>query len=288
MFAMRIFDALHTGQIPVGGITQAMFRWQPQLHWSFPAILTTSGLSYSVAVCATHRTVAAAINKLAFHLRMLPRYLHNFGARIYQPALARDHADEGAKQHDPIADPDPAHQRENVGLKDIAAFSIPGSGEINVKVLVQAAAQSDFGSRGLRGDVETPGGLHHADVLAILGGGDGDGAGTVIVVAALLIAGHAQIVGTQLEGFSQADFHRHVPVKGGSGESDEDDDHADVHQISAVAAGVAMGQLDHRHDEIGTALGTDGVGALEELDDYRGQHEGAQAEGHQGVKMADA
>ena len=38
MFAMRILAALHTGQMPVGGITQSMRRWQPHLQLSIPAM----------------------------------------------------------------------------------------------------------------------------------------------------------------------------------------------------------------------------------------------------------
>src|ERR1700759_4998542 len=93
MLAIRILAALQTGQMPFGGITQAIFKWQPQLHCSLPAILTTSSVSYSVAVCATHITVAIAIRRLAFHLRMFTCYSHYLGPWVDQPALARDHTD---------------------------------------------------------------------------------------------------------------------------------------------------------------------------------------------------
>ena len=36
-----------------------------------------------------------------------------------------------------------------------------------------------------------------------------------------------------------------VLIEGGAGEADDDDDHAEVDDVSAVAAGVAVGELHH-------------------------------------------
>jgi hypothetical protein len=38
MLAIRILAALHTGQRPLGGMTQSMRSLQPQLQLSFPAM----------------------------------------------------------------------------------------------------------------------------------------------------------------------------------------------------------------------------------------------------------
>src|SRR5665213_804208 len=136
MFAMRILAALHTGQIPVGGMTQSMRRWHPHVQLSMLATGLTSGLSYSVAVCARHRAVATITKRLALYvLRIFPYFLgpyflgpyflgpyflaghaHDFGSWEHQPGLARDQADDGAEQHHPVADPHPAHQRIHVHL----------------------------------------------------------------------------------------------------------------------------------------------------------------------------
>src|SRR4051812_19115427 len=103
MFAMRIFAALHTGQIPVGGITQSMRRWHPQLQLSMPAMWFTAGLSYSVAVWAKHRAVAISTSRLAFFFigsckrgfsHALARDSYHLGAREHQLGLARDQADD--------------------------------------------------------------------------------------------------------------------------------------------------------------------------------------------------
>src|SRR6185369_5381904 len=159
MFAMRILAALQTGQIPVGGMTQSMRRWQPHVQLSMPATWLTSGLSYSVAVWARHRAVATAIRRLALHVLttevlrissyffcsyLLAGHAHDFRSREHQLGLAGDQADDGAEQHHPVADPHPAHQRIHVHLQDDVVVIRAGPGVIDIEVFVQAAPQRDF------------------------------------------------------------------------------------------------------------------------------------------------
>ena len=39
-------------------------------------------------------------------------------------------------------------------------------------------------------------------------------------------------------------------VEGAAGNADEDDHHAEVHQVAAIAARVAPGELEHRGEEV--------------------------------------
>src|SRR5262245_41887945 len=149
MLAIRILAVLQTGQIPVGGMTQSMRSLHPQLQLSFPAIRTTSGLSYSFAVCARLKTVANAISRLAFHFFTFPRNLHDFHTREHQLGLARNQADDRARKNHPVTDPDPAHQRIHIRLDDLV-LAVARPGVVQIQIFVQATSQGDFMGRRLR------------------------------------------------------------------------------------------------------------------------------------------
>src|SRR5437588_5066204 len=98
------------------------------------------GESISVAVWPIAATTMTAIRKLLFHWRMFPRYRYHFRPWIHQTTLAGDQADEGADQDSPISNPDPTHQREDVGLKDGAFAIVGGAGKIQVQIFIQTPA----------------------------------------------------------------------------------------------------------------------------------------------------
>src|SRR5579864_6066544 len=108
----------HTGQRPSGGMRQAMFNLQPQLQLSLAATRLTAGDSSSVAVCARAAMVIKTTSKLVLNFGMFIRDCHYFRSRPHVTGLARDQADDSAEQDHPVADPDPVHQREDVGLED--------------------------------------------------------------------------------------------------------------------------------------------------------------------------
>src|SRR5581483_5040310 len=69
---------------------------------------------------------------------------HHFGAGVLQFNLARHEADQSAaNQHEP-ADPDPGDQREHVGFDHGSGSAFGGSGEIQIKVFVEALADCHF------------------------------------------------------------------------------------------------------------------------------------------------
>src|SRR4029078_11795277 len=145
MLTILALLVLHTGQ--PGGITQAIFWLQPQLHFSFDAMRLICGESISVAVWATAAAIMMAIRKLLFHLCMFPRDRYHFRARIYQTALAGDQADDGADQNSPISDPDPAHQREHVGLQHRALAVVGCAAQIQIHILLKAPRNRHVRSR---------------------------------------------------------------------------------------------------------------------------------------------
>src|SRR5262245_28546054 len=99
---------------------------------------------------------------------MLPRNPHNFGAWINELLLVGNQTDQRAGQHNPVADPDPAHQREHVGLYHRGLSVVRAAREIQIEVLVEAPTDGDFGGRLARDSVETALRLDDPKVLPVL------------------------------------------------------------------------------------------------------------------------
>ena len=64
-----------------------------------------------------------------------------------------------------------------------------------------------------------------------------------------------------------------VLIKCGPGKTDDDDDYPEMHDVAAVAAGVAVGQMDHRGKKILSGVAADDMSAANEFRDHSEGHE---------------
>src|SRR5579862_9143590 len=99
MLWIRTRFILHTGQTPEGSeedILQAISCLQPQLQCILPAMVLTSGLFHSDALCARATAANNATKKLLFHFCMFPCDSDHFHPGPYHPRLGWCQADERA------------------------------------------------------------------------------------------------------------------------------------------------------------------------------------------------
>src|ERR1700681_149350 len=126
----------------------AIFVLHPHGQSNFSATRLQAGLSSSSALCA--KTAAAAnTNKMRLFLnrRMFLRYSNYLRTSVGQSDLTGNQANDRPHGQYPEPDPDPRHQRENVGLHDGTLVVRGWSGKVDVQVLVQPASNRHFGSR---------------------------------------------------------------------------------------------------------------------------------------------
>ncbi len=135
-------------------------------------------------------------------------------ARILQAHLSRNQTDERAEQQDPVADPDPGHEREHIELEDGFAVVLGHTREIDVQIFVQAAADADDGTLLLAGFVEANFGLELIDDLPVLR--DLHRGVAVLVIAGLVIVHdqQLQIVVAEAEGLAKAEIAGLVLIEG--------------------------------------------------------------------------
>src|SRR5581483_9503299 len=113
IFSLAGLEKLHSSMLQVA--TESL---QPHWHCSRWPTRRTSTLGFSDAVCASATTATRIARKLILNRRMFLGDPYDFRARVLSFNLARRETDEGAPDEDEAADPDPAHERENVGLND--------------------------------------------------------------------------------------------------------------------------------------------------------------------------
>src|ERR1039458_3735726 len=287
---------------------------QPHWHWRRLPSTARSSEGFSEAVWASDRTASARAAKtsrsrrdhgelklaggsacptlvawrLFLKLCMRGDHAHHCGAGILHFDFAGDQADEGAADEHEAADPDPRYQREDVGLNDGAQVVVGHAAEVEVEVLIGAHADADFGSALLAGQVETLFRFELAEEFAVLRDVHGGAVPLVDGGVALLEVNHLQLVSAHLHGVADIQFLGFGLVEGVAGEADEHEDDAHVDQVSAVAAGVAVGELDNGACQVHGILDRDGVRAFVKLDKDGERHEEAEAEGDEGVGVAHA
>src|SRR5579884_424584 len=239
IWAIFCLFALHSGQ--PGCIWQAIFCLQPQLHFSFAAMALISLVSHWGAVWAHASAARIAASKLTLNLFMRSCNPHDFGLRVHQPGLARDQTDKRAGQHHPIPDPDPAHQRKHVGIQHHRVLiRIRGARKVHVQIFVQPPPDGDLGGWLVGGDVESPLGRQHTQRLAILRGIQRHSPPAVIGVLALLDARQPQTVAADARHLPRRDLDLQVLIERRAGKADKHKHDAHVHDVAAVAPGIAM------------------------------------------------
>src|SRR3990167_564636 len=159
---------------------------------------------------------------------------------------ARDESNPRAQHHHEAADPDPVDQRVDVNLDDGLAgfFRLPGVDEIDV--FVQPRANGDFSGGLLAGLVEAPLGIHGGEQARAVVDLDLGAGGDVVVVLGLLEALDDEAVAARPDFITGRDLRLLVDGQGVADEADEEQRHAEVDDVAAVAAGGGPGESEDR------------------------------------------
>src|SRR5579859_1093004 len=232
------------------------------MHWNLPP----TSLTRSACCCArSGSTAKTAIRSSGAIIRRLVMALTQGYRRIKglcdrrshslrheadsEPSAAIGHERQKRAHYDPdAAEPDPFHERIQEGVDD---------GKIRVGIHARKDDVNVFAKRGVDGN-HGAGGLfralelallwiQHHELLVVFQNFDDHALRGVIRFGLGVGTLQDQCVWAQLHGF--ADIHRtlHIGIERGTRETDEDENHTKVHNVAAVAAGVAHRQFVRAH-----------------------------------------
>src|ERR1700722_10800193 len=171
--------------------------------------------------------------------------------------------DDGAEDHDDQADPDPRNQRIHMGFDDGASggFVLAFINQIEIahqkKIFAKARINSRQGLRLLAGFIEAALRIHCRNLFAASKHVDN---GPLIAVIGIVILRERladQRVGTNKDLFPKSHFFFDFFIKRSAEDSDDYQRDAEVDDVSAIAAGVAAAQLNHRGEKILISLSRD-------------------------------
>src|ERR1035438_6525899 len=164
IFSLAGLEKPHSSMLQVA--TESL---QPHWHCNRMPTRRTSSEGFSEAVWASAAMVRMRSRRLFLKRRMRGHHAHHLGAGILHFDLAGDQADEGATDEHQAADPDPRNQREDISLNDGALVVVGHAAEVQVEILVEARADTDFGSALAAGQIEPLFGFELAEEVAVLG-----------------------------------------------------------------------------------------------------------------------
>ena len=100
----------------------------------------------------------------------------------------------------------------------------------------------------------------------------------VVRIVLLRVRAAHERVGADLQLVAVAHLLLFVPVEGGTRETDHDDDHAEVNDVTAITPGIAMRELHHRGEQTLTGVSFDHSAASNEFRNHgepyqRGKHD---------------
>src|SRR5579872_1608115 len=190
IFSLAGLEKLHSSMLHVD--TESL---QPHWHCKCAPTRRTSWLGISEAVCAIAARATRITSRLAFNRCMFLRDAHHFGAGVLHLYFARHQAREGAADQHQSADPDPAHQGEDIRLDYRALVVVGHAAEIQIQIFVGPLANADFRRPLAAGCVEPLLGLQSADHFTALGNLHVGAVPLVDGVFALFQVDHAQRVG---------------------------------------------------------------------------------------------
>ena len=170
---------------------------------------------------------------------------------------------------------------------DDGAFLVVGhAGEDQVDVLAQARSDVNLGGGLLAGLVEAPLRKKGSEKLAIFGYIDVGAVADVVVVLRLLQLAQNEAVVPQGDFIAGLQLRCLLHREGVAHEADEEQRNAEVDDVAAVAAGVAVGQVDGRRQPVHFLFLPNHARAAVELRHDGGNDEGGEENGHQRVEAA--
>ena len=155
----------------------------------------------------------------------------------------------------------------------------------DVQIFLRSRAIGDHGGCLLTRFVETPLGIERGNLLSALEDIHHSPFAAVVGIVVLGIRLADQRVRADGHLVAEAHLLLFVLIEDGAGEANHDYDYAEVDDVSAVAAGVAMRELDHRREKVLAGMPTDYAASADEFRNYGERHKRRQHDGHQRVEV---
>src|SRR5437879_5785873 len=157
----------------------------------------------------------------------------------------RNQGNHGASDHDPNTHPDPHHQRIQMDLKNGTASILVQPLVHQVEIFFEGGTVGDHGSHLLAGFVEAPLRIQGVNLLAAFEYvNDGPLAAVIRLVFLCVRAAH-QRVSAETHFVAVTHLLLFILIEGGAGETDHDDDHTEMNDVTTITPGVAMRELHH-------------------------------------------
>src|SRR5712692_742563 len=180
--------------------------------------------------------------------------MHGHGVRYQRNNRAGDH--------------DPHHHRVEVNLEDRPACILVQALVYQVQIFFQGGAVGDHGGHLPAGLVEASFGIQRLNLLAAFEHVNNGPLAAVIWLVFLSVRAANQRVGADTHFVSIAHLLLFVPIEGGAGEPDHDDNDAKVNDVAPVTSSVAVRELEHRGKETLASVSFYDPAAANELRDY--------------------
>src|SRR5437660_3131223 len=191
----------------------------------------------------------------------------------------------GAGDHDPNPHPDPHHQRIQMDLKNGTASILVQSLVHKVQIFFEGGSIGDHGGHLLAGFVEAPLRIQGVNLFSAFEYIDDGPLTAVIRFVFLSVRAAHQGVSPETHFVAVTHFLLFILIESSAGETDHDDDHAEVNDVTTITPGIAMRELHHRGEKALTRMSFDDSAAADELRDHGEPHQCRQHDRHYGVEI---
>src|SRR2546426_8946800 len=169
----------------------------------------------------------------------------------------RNQGDHCAGDHDPDPHPNPHYKRVQMRLDDWPPRILVLALVYQIEVLIQRGVHGGPGIHLLAGFKKTPFGIECVNLAITFEYVDDGPLAAVIRLIFLRIRAADERVRADRHLVAEAHLFFFVLIKCGPGKTDDDDDYPEMHDVAAVAAGVAGGPIGHRGKKIFSRGGGD-------------------------------
>src|SRR5436853_3476099 len=189
-----------------------------------------------------------------------PHRLRLHGYRRWHPdrrRRIRNQGDHCAGDHDPDPHPNPHYKRVQMRFDDWPPRILVLALVYQIEVLIQRGVDGGPGIHLLAGFKEAPLGIECVNLAATFEYINDGPLAAIIGFIFLRVRAADKYVRADRHLVAEAHLFFFVLIKCGPGKTDDDDDYPEMHDVAAVAAGVAVGQMDHRGKKILSGVAAD-------------------------------
>src|SRR5438132_14422505 len=199
----------------------------------------------------------------------------------------RNQGNHGAGDHDPNPHPNPHHQRIQVDLENWTAGILVQALVHKVQIFFEGGAIGDHGRHLLAGFVKTSLWIQSLNLFAAFENIDDRPLAAVIRLVLLGVGAAHQRVSAETHFVAVTHLLLFVLVEGGTRETDHNDDHAEVNDVTAIKPGIAMRELHHRGEKTLTGVSFDHSAASNEFRNHGEPYQRGKHDRHQRVEACD-